>query len=757
MAHDRQEPRLNRAGADAEGDARGGAHPFDPPPDAAEQPANENRPDRNGGDGAPPEPRGNEIDGLLRCLMRLTQFYGRPVGDADIRAASPAAGEAMSVDAFRLAGQRLGYKVGAAGVNAESVNVIPVPFILLGRDGTTSRLVLERTPGGFTLYDPARQENVDVSTAELIAAGDGALLVRPLSEVEREQTSWRSLITGRIKGVIWELLLSSALVNIFALAGALFAMVIYNKVVGQRAVDTLTVLAIGMFTVYVFDTILRLVRGYVAAHTGARIDALIGSEVLHHLLHLPFKHFENTASGMIQERLRQVDTIRAFFTGQMPLTLVDVAFALLFIAVLFAIDPLVGWVTIFAIPVFVGISMLFYATQRKLAQQSFMSQAAKTSALNETIANALTVKSLALEAEVERRFDQRLGLSAWTGFRTANLANAIGVIGNLLQQLVGLMIMVGGAKLIIDGDMSIGELIAANMLATRAIAPMRQIVSAWHQLHEVRDAFERLRTIMDEPVELQPGELGPGLPLKGEIRFENVSFRYGDEGPPILDSIDLDVQTGQVLGIMGPSGSGKSTIAKLLQGLYTPLKGRVLIDGTDIAHISPATLRRQIGVVPQDVQLFAGTVRENIAMGVSDKDPARVVAVAKFVGAHEFIQHLPKGYDTVLTERGGGLSAGQRQLLAVARALIRNPRVLVLDEATSALDIVTEERLIRNLRQAGRGRTIIVVSHRIPPIALADRAALVIDGRIERVGPPQEIIAFARARMSERYASTGTA
>jgi len=698
------------------------------------------------------EPRAEQpkVDSLLHCLIRLTQYYGRPVGEADIRASAAIDPDGMSVDAFRLASQRMGYKVGAAPLTAEQLDHLPPPFITRGTKQDPSRLVLERTATGFMVYDPGRGGTVELTGPEVLAFGDGVLLVKPLSSVEREATGWRGLIVDRIKGVLWELALASFVVNIFALASALFTMVVYNKVLGQNAVDTLTVLAFGMITVYVFDTILRLVRGYISSHTGARLESLIGGEVLHHLLHLPYKHFENTASGMIAERMRQLDTIRNFFTGQMPLTVVDLLFVVIFVAALFFIDPLVGWVTIGAMPVFVLLSLAFHHTQRKLAEQAFMSQAAKASALNETISNALTVKSLALESEIERRFDQRLGVSAWTGFRATNLSNAISVIGNLLQQVVGLIIIVGGARLIIAGEMSMGELIAANMLASRALAPMRQIVSAWHQVQQVADAFRRLDDIMSEPVEMQPGELGPGLPLKGDIKFENISFRYTDDGPPTLDQVSLSIDSGTVLGIMGPSGSGKSTLAKLLQGLYSPSEGRVLIDGTDVAHISPATLRRQIGVVPQEVQLFAGTVRENIALGIADKDPARVVAVAKFVGAHDFIQHLPKGYDTVLSERGGGLSAGQRQLLAVARALIRNPRIMVLDEATSALDIVTEERLIRNLKRAGRGRTIIVVSHRIAPIAIADRAALVIDGRVERVGPPQEIIAFARARMADR-------
>jgi ABC-type bacteriocin/lantibiotic exporter with double-glycine peptidase domain len=251
------------------------------------------------------------------------------------------------------------------------------------------------------------------------------------------------------------------------------------------------------------------------------------------------------------------------------------------------------------------------------------------------------------------------------------------------------------------------------------------------------------------PTETAPGELAPLPPLKGEIGFERVFFRFDDDSPPVLHNVDLHIDAGSVIGIIGPSGSGKTTLSNLLQGLYQASAGRVLVDNTDVAHISPAQLRSQYGVVPQDVQLFAGTVRENIAMGVADKDPARVVAVAKFVGAHNFIQRLPQGYNTMIGERGVGLSAGQRQLICIARALIRNPRVIILDEATSALDPATEEQLLRNLKRNARGRTIVIITHRLAPLSIADKVALVIDGRIERVGAPQDVIAFAKIRMAE--------
>ena len=530
-------------------------------------------------------------------------------------------------------------------------------------------------------------------------------------------------------------------------------MTVYNKVIGQRALDTFTVLIIGMVSLYVFDVILRALRGYVSSYTGARLDALIGSEVVHHLVHLPFKQFENTPTGVMSERLRQLDTIRAFFTGQMPVTLVDVTFIFIFVAALFYIGTLLGWVVLASLPVFFGLSLLFHHKQKALIEQNFMAMAAKSSALNETLNNALTIKSLGLESEVEHRWSRRLALSAWTGFRSHNQSNIVGIIGTLLQQLVGLAIIFIGVRLILNNEMSIGALIAANILATRAIAPVRQVVTAWTQLQEVRSAFRRLDDIMDEPTEGRPGDVAPTPPLQGRLTFEHVTFRFDPDLPPAIDDVSLDIPAGTILGLIGPSGSGKSTMIRLLQGLYAPDSGRVLIDETDISHISSPTLRQQISVVPQENQLFAGTVHENIAMGMPVKDPTRIVAVARFVGAHGFIQRLPKGYETVLGERGAGLSAGQRQLICIARALIRNPRIIILDEATSALDPASEDLLMSNLKRAAKGRTIVMVSHRMSPMVICDQVGLIIDGHLERIGKPADVIPFARKRMTEERRS----
>lgn len=691
------------------------------------------------------------VDSLMRALLYITQQIGRPVSEADVRRLAVVPASGLDETAFLTAGKRLGFVAEAIELNTAALDELPLPFALVAPDRTVHVVVSGRAHR-WTVLDVVEGRAWHLGDEAVMALGSRALVLRePVLHQASEQ--WYAPFWTRVRPVVLRLAAASFLINVLGLLTPLFMMLAVNTVIGQHPPgglsSVMTVLCIGMLVAYAADFGLRVSRGWLSARTGARLDALMSAEVLHHLVALPYRHFERTPSGVIAERLRQLDVLRSFLTGQMPVLAIDLLFVALFLIATFAISTILGLVAALAIPVLIGVSLAMHRAQRRLADESFQALAAKSSTLTETVANAATIKALGLEAEVEKRWQARVEQSAHTSLRANNLANIAASASGTLQLVASLIIVMIGIGEVADHQLTIGGLIAANMLATRALQPMRQLVGAWHQLQAVGAAFKRIDELMNEPVESSPGEFAPMPALAGDIALDRVTYRADERAPPVLREADLSIVAGEILGIVGPSGSGKSTIANLIQGLVQPADGRVLVDGTDIAHLSPAQLRAQIGAVPQDVQLFTGSVRENIAMGVADKDPGRVVAVAKFVGAHEFIQRLPQGYNTVLGERGQGLSTGQRQLLCIARALIRNPRILILDEATSALDPATEEQLLRQLKGNTRGRTVIMITHRLAPLAIADRVALVMEGRIERVGPPTEVMAYARIRMAE--------
>ncbi|TVQ37705.1 MAG: peptidase domain-containing ABC transporter [Geminicoccaceae bacterium] len=667
------------------------------------------------------------------ALGQLLASIGRASDAPTVRNAFPATPTPDAIRALLTASERLGLDLDVEPATRRLLEEQTPPFLVVTPDGA-ARCVEARLGSALFLAGTGEQR---VALGDL--AKPGVAVLAPRSPVPEPAHAVGERIGARLRPVFWEIAIASVMINLLALATPLFMMTVYNQVIGHGAVRTLDVLAIGMVTLFAFDAALRMLRGYVVSHAGARIDAAIGGDVVQHLLHLPLRQLQALTPGHVVEHLRQIDNLRLFFTGQVPLLWVDLAFVVLFVAVIAVLAPPLAGIVVAAVPLLIFASWYTARRQRKLLAEGFQAAADKASAVGETVHNALTIKALGLEADVARTFDDKLARSAEAGFRAGQLNGTAQTVGLFLQHLVTLVLVYVGAHLILSGDLSVGALIAATILSARALAPLRQLGGAWHHVRAVRDAMATLDKLLAEGADAQQ-KAGPAPSLEGRLRLDGVGYRYQGHVAALTD-VDLEVRPGQVLAILGPPGSGKTTLTKVMLGLLPPQTGRVLVDGFDLRHLPTGALVRQVGFVPQETQLFKGSIAHNIGLGLPEPDFNRIVAAARFTGLHEVIEALPMGYATMLGDGSFNLSTGQAQLLALARALVRNPRLLVFDEATSALDQASEQQLVGRLRPIVRGRTVVMVTHRPALLALADRAVRLDHGRIVDQGSVADVLA----------------
>jgi subfamily B ATP-binding cassette protein HlyB/CyaB len=426
---------------------------------------------------------------------------------------------------------------------------------------------------------------------------------------------------------------------------------------------------------------------------------------------------------------------------------IDLFFTIVFLAVMFLYSTLLTWIVIGSLPFYVLISLLVTPIFRRRLDEKFARGAENQAFLVEAISGAETLKAMAVEPQMQRRWEEQLAGYVRASFRTQTLGNIAGQSVQFFNKITIVLTLYFGAKLVIDGDLTVGELVAFNMLSARVASPVLRIAQLWQDFQQTRVSVERLGDILNTPREIGQRSGGSLPQMKGAIKFEHVTFRYRVDGQAVLSDVSLDLPAGQVVGVVGPSGSGKSTLAKLVQRLYTPEAGRVFIDGVDLALVDTPWLRQQIGVVLQESVLFNRPVRENIALADPAMPMDRVIAAAELAGAHEFILELPHGYDTVIGERGASLSGGQRQRIAIARALVMNPRILIFDEATSALDYESERIVQDNMRRISAGRTVLIIAHRLSTIRRADRIVTIDRGRVVEDGTHEELI-----RQGGRYA-----
>jgi subfamily B ATP-binding cassette protein HlyB/CyaB len=513
-----------------------------------------------------------------------------------------------------------------------------------------------------------------------------------------------------------------------------------DKVLVHRGVSTLDVLAIGLVTVMLFESVLSSLRAYVFSHTTSRIDVELGARLYRHLLNLPLAYFESRRVGDSVARVRELENIRGFLTGSALTLVLDLLFSGLFVAVMFLYSVQLTLIVLLSLPLYVALSLAVVPALRGRLNEKFNRGAENQAMLVESITGVQTVKAGALEPAFARRWDQQLAGYVSASFRTQTLAHIAHESVGLVGKLVSAAVLWFGAHQVMDNQLTVGMFVAFTMFAQRVAQPIMRIAQMWTDFQQTGISVKRLGDILNTRTEVPPQAAAQLPPLQGRIAFDNVSFRYRPEAPAVLHGICLEIRAGEVIGIVGRSGSGKSTLTKLMQRLYSPEQGRVMVDGIDISLIDVAQLRRQIGVVLQENFLFNRSVRENIAIADPAAPLEAVIRVARMAGAHEFISGLPEGYDTIVGEQGAGLSGGQRQRIAIARALFSNPRILILDEATSALDYDSEAILHKNMGLICKGRTVVVIAHRLTAVRHAHRIVAMDKGRIVETGPHDALL-----------------
>ncbi|MEH6593281.1 MAG: type I secretion system permease/ATPase, partial [Halioglobus sp.] len=483
-------------------------------------------------------------------------------------------------------------------------------------------------------------------------------------------------------------------------------------------------------------------RNYLFSHTTNRIDVELGAKLFHHLSRLPLAYFESRQVGQTVARVRELDSIRNFITGTALTLVIDLSFTFIFIAVLWYYSPVLTLIVLASLPVYIALSIFITPLLKHRLDEKFRCGAANQAFLTETITGIQTVKSQAVEPQMQRLWEDQTASYATASFRAQNLGNIANQIAGYTSKLTTLLIIWWGAHLVIAGALTVGQLVAFNMIAGRVTAPILKLVQLWQDFQQAGISLKRLGDILNTQAEpgFRPGRSSPSQ-LAGAVSFEGIRFRYHSEGPLILEEFSLHVPRGGIVGLVGRSGSGKSTLAKLLQRLYVPEAGRILVDGVDLAMVDVTWLRRNIGVVQQESFLFNRTVRENIALANPALNIEKVTRCAKIAGAHEFILDLPEGYDTLIGEQGSNLSGGQRQRLAIARALVSDPKILILDEATSALDYESERIVQQNMGAISKNRTVFIIAHRLSTVRHCDQIVVLDKGRILEAGSHEELLA----------------
>ncbi|HEY7129865.1 MAG TPA: type I secretion system permease/ATPase [Nitrospira sp.] len=680
----------------------------------------------------------------LICLLILARFYDLPADGSQLRHMYAQSGRRLSAADLLRAAKHLGLKAGAVKTEWDKLAGTPLPAIAVLRDDRY--VVLAKIEDEKALIqDPDEGRPLTMSREQFESNWTGELLLFAKRANLRPQDlkfdfTWFIPAIVKYRKLLAEVFLASFFLQLFALLTPLFTQVVIDKVLVHKGFTTLHVLAVGMVTLAVFDAMLGGLRTYLFSHTTNRIDVGLGAQLFRHVLALPLAYFESRRVGDTVARVRELEQIRQFLTSHSVTVVLDLFFTVVFLIVMWLYSPMLSLVVMASLPVYALLSIAITPAIRARLHEKFNRGAENQSFLVESITGIQTVKAMAVEPSLLRKWEEQLAGYVRASFRATSLITVAGQVASCVQKITTVAVLWVGAYRVIESDLTIGQLIAFNMLSAQVTGPLLRLVNLWQEFQQVGISVQRLGDVLNTPPEPSYNPNRTTLPqVSGQVVFEEVTFRYRPEAQEVLRKVSFAVAPGKVIGMVGRSGSGKSTIAKLIQRLYVPVRGRILVDGVDLAQVDPAWLRRQVGVVLQENFLFNRSVRDNIALTDPGLSMEQVIQAATLAGAHEFILELPDGYDTMVGEQGCSLSGGQRQRLAIARALVANPRILIFDEATSALDYESEAVIQKNMAKICQGRTVFIIAHRLTAVRPAHRIYVVEKGEIVEDGSHEDL------------------
>lgn len=674
-------------------------------------------------------------DSGLACFMIVMKFHGIPITkeQADNLAVLDAGQKAGEIEIIQSA-KALKMKAKLCRLKINKLGHITAPIIAKDKNSEFFIIAKSQEEDFMVLFADKIQPEI-LSKTELAQIWDGtSILITKKGIVDREAVfsfKWFIPTILKFKKEFIQVLLAVFIIQILGILTPVMTQVVVDKVLVHRSISTLNVIVIGISIVYVYELILGLSKNYVFTHTTNRIDVMLSYKLFKHLFALPLKYFESRRVGETVARVRELDSIRNFLTGTPLSSMIDLIFIIVYIVVLFCYNKMLTVIVICSIPVYAILSAIVTPLFKKRLDEKFETGANTQSFLVESITGVQTVKSYALEPKFEKKWGDLQSDYVKASYRTSMVSATAGTTGQFIQKVFDLLILFFGAKAVMDGNFSVGQLVAFRMLSGRVSGPVLRLVQLWQEYQQASLSVKRIGDIFNtapEPILNANQAVMPKI--NGKIVFDKVHFRYNPQGGEVIKGMSFEIEPGTIVGVVGRSGSGKSTISKLIQRLYIPEGGKISIDGMDISLVNPAMLRKQIGVVLQENFMFNGTVAENISIHYPAASMEQIIYCAKIAGAHDFILELPNGYNTVIGEKGMGLSGGQKQRVAIARAILANPRILIFDEATSALDYESESIIQNNLKEICKGRTVLIIAHRLSTLKDAQKIMVIDKGSL---------------------------